>query len=736
MIEVELRWWTGSDATRVRFPFPDDDYYLKVVRPWTKTVHSRNRWFEDRDAIRRREAKALSDLAAWGVSAEKLREMSEAQHIEVGLEYVSDEQGYAARTLPWEFILNAATWRARERDDRSVVVTRHLITDRPSNDESNQNPTNKILFVQSSPGKLSGVYSFTSEHGQMKSVAEGLDGSPSFDFHYIVDPTLNTLSDSINSISPAIIHFTGIDNKEGYTRLNNGSDATSVMDGFYLARGDGTAQQVHYRDFAKSIDPVSDTPPKLVTFNCFYSAARIAPTFLARGASCAVGIQDTIDDHLAEAFYVDFIKAYIGKPGQIFDSFRDCLEGIRRLGGRMFGTGVVLWTNKSLLPQTSDAEIQDSFSSWQQQVDEIEIESEEAARRSIDVTVKVHRDLNYAMLHNGRSLFERFRLSTNSYGRVRDIYVNVELRVGREVFPFHASYDVTLSKEISHFIRVPLTWETARAVSETVRTTLFVEVKQGEKVIYQQTHSVNLHPLNQWRDNRRDGNWLPSFVLPRDPAIENIIEASRRNLMVLSGDYFACFDGYQRGDPEQVDLQVEAIWSTLAFMHDIQYVEPPPAYSEHAQRLRTPSEVLGAKLGTCIDLSLLVAACIEYIGIHPVIFLTKGHASVGYWRDWRAHRDFMIDDTMTEEFAPQPEIAAPFEFRSHAYHQQVSQFIEIGALGALEATLITEHAGFDEALKEGLESIKYQYEFDAMFDIDKARFAEITPLPLHGEYYG
>ena len=79
------------------------------------------------------------------------------------------------------------------------------------------------------------------------------------------------------------------------------------------------------------------------------------------------------------------------------------------------------------------------------------------------------------------------------------------------------------------------------------------------------------------------------------------------------------------------------MWTALVNEYRLQYINPPPAYSTKTQRLRTPSEIVGSNSGTCIDLALLLASCLEYIGIYPVLVLLTGHAFVGYWRSDTVH---------------------------------------------------------------------------------------------------
>ena len=87
----------------------------------------------------------------------------------------------------------------------------------------------------------------------------------------------------------------------------------------------------------------------------------------------------------------------------------------------------------------------------------------------------------------------------------------------------------------------------------------------------------------------------------------------------------------------------QAIWTALVNEFRLQYINPPPAYSDRTQRLRTPGDILGSNSGTCIDLALLLASCLEYIDIYPVIVLLEGHAFAGYWRSDAAHEAFAHD---------------------------------------------------------------------------------------------
>src|SRR4029077_20612141 len=81
-----------------------------------------------------------------------------------------------------------------------------------------------------------------------------------------------------------------------------------------------------------------------------------------------------------------------------------------------------------------------------------------------------------------------------------------------------------------------------------------------------------------------------------------------------------------------VDDQVRSIWWGLLQEHQLSYINPPPSFTQMSQRLRTPSDIIAGKRGTCIDLTLLLSALLEYVDIYPVVFLLDGHAFPGYLR--------------------------------------------------------------------------------------------------------
>jgi hypothetical protein len=363
----------------------------------------------------------------------------------------------------------------------------------------------------------------------------------------------------------------------------------------------------------------------------------------------------------------------------------------------------------------------------------------------VTLAVRPIDELNYSLLHNRRPLFHDFKLVKRKPGRMNDLDITIDLNAGSQSFPYRKNCDITGNElDLKSEIHVSLTADLARSVREGVSTSLFVEIKWAGHLLYRDTHRVRLLPADQWRDDDQDRVWLPCFVLPRDPAVGSLVEKAHRYVRVLRDDPTAGFDGYQsvdsdREDPtEEVDLQVQALWSALLHEWQLGYINPPPTYSKglDSQRLRTPTSILKDRAGTCIDLTLLFAACLELVDIYPVVFLLQGHAFPGYWRTGDAHEEFLkvqearvalpVDPRRTSVAGTQAERWVSGRI---AYDEIVRQ-VDRGSLVPLESVKMTENCGFWEAVEAGKENLKPRSEFQAMIDVLSARFDRVTPLPI------
>ncbi|MEL6107416.1 MAG: hypothetical protein AAFU85_15355 [Planctomycetota bacterium] len=742
---------------------------------WNYVIRQRNRWAFDPDARSRQVERLQRDLALIGVNGEHLRQLSGI--VEVAVPDSEERDIWEARILPWEYVLAAAS--NPFRGDAPILVVRHLMVERAAVTIKPRT----YAIVETAPGELGRHVDFAAERSLVE--ASLLRLSPTGDV--IKDPTERVLTETLARTSPDVIHVTGVDNRSGRQLLEQ--DLTGLRDGLYLANSSGEATDVRAEKIAAAL-AAGQHPPMFVGFNCWDSGGRLAPMTIQSGAETAVAFQHTIDDAAAENFFLHLYRFCEQTNWDILGSFWMAWKAIGRYRNRIRGSSIILWSAASLIEETAHgleaAEAPDAArANWVPGVSTRVADPKlDSVAQLIRVKVKPKPQLNYSSIHNNQSLFDELILwfdtgshsdtesreedssrgqSNSPIGRVNDIDVTVELSVGTEVFPFRTR--LSLGHDEVRFdlgntdpsirpghasnpvggVRLPLSPETFRLLSERVQASLLVTVAWHDQLVYRHSHPVWLAPMDQWTLNDREIGWLPSFVQPRDPVVLEVIENAQNYLECLADHRDVSFNGYQSYDAtfrdqrrwDGVDLQVRSIWSALLQQHGLHYINPPPSYAEFTQRIRTPTETVRSGFGTCVDLAVLLASCLEWVEIHPVLFLIRGHVFPGYWRDIEAHGQFL--DVLTDELGDSAMEDEAADWRASQRwvsgpktYSEIRGFIQRGELIPLESIRLTSSKGFHTAIEDA----KLFFEkprnraFLAMIDIVSARRGNgVTPLP-------
>ncbi|KAA5544550.1 hypothetical protein FYK55_09520 [Roseiconus nitratireducens] len=761
---------------------------------WNYIVRQRHRWALDPAASLRQTQRLRHDLRSLGVNAGALKKLWGI--VEVAIPNPDGEQCWEARILPWEYVLAAAS--APERTDRPILVVRHLVTGR----RPRRRRPKTYALIETAPGALRRDFDFAGERTFITAGLTSLRRTPD---QVIEDPTEPQLRNVLRSESPDVIHLTGVDNR--LARQILGRDHSGVRDGLCFSGRSGEVVEARAEQVAKTLC-AGERAPLLVGFNCWDSGARMAPMTVHQGAAAAIGFQHTFDDAVAELFFANFYPTWIATGCNDLCAFWQAWQAIAGYRPRLRGSSIILWSAQSLVSGSTFDQFETWRQSQQRSFAAGGSNAEAArglaqrpadpARDRIDdlvqVSVRPVSRLNYSLLHNGRSLFEDFTLrflppSANGQqpasaaptsgttsgprenqpapddgiDRVDGLEVLVQLHVGAEAFPYRTRlslghrerrYDLastdrrfapSLPGNPTGGIRLPLTSHLIRSVSERIQTSLYVEVRWHDQILYRHTHSVWLAPVDQWTLGEEDIWWLPSFVRPRDPAVGRTLRSAQGFLRCLADSVNAGFDGYQSfndlapdGDAWQgVDRQVRAIWSALVLESPLNYINPPPSYAEFTQRLRSPSETVASACGTCVDLAILLASCLEWIEVYPVLILMDNHALVGYWRDLAAYDRFL--DVRADSPGPDSESQESRDDQAgrrwvcgRRTYSEIKGFVDRGELVPLETVLLTRGEGFARAVEEGRIHFEKRrnHAFHSMVDIASARQGDgITPLP-------
>ncbi|MCP4007541.1 MAG: transglutaminase domain-containing protein [bacterium] len=655
--------------------------------------------------------------------------------LEVRIPYRDESEGWAARIAPWEFMLNSVNRRRGGTGDFSVI--RHL--ERPRARKTVPSSISRVLYLECAPAELREHFSFNDERRRLHM------RFPKAEVEELFSPTRDVLRRTVSTFKPHVIHVAGVDTHQARSLLEERWELPAdwgLLDGTVLTDDEGWIDPVAAQDFAKLLN-AGTRKPILVFCNFYHSASRIAALCVAGGAQYAIGYQDTVDDEIAETLFSEFYDAWRGADWCMLPAFVAAVGILRRSPQKLTGTGIVLWSAHSLLDAQSGGLAESKRKRAIRRQKPIGVKEAE-----LEIEVIPNESVNYSMLHNAsHGLFSKFAFHKFGDGALLDVNVNVEFHVGADSFPFRKTLSLvdpytTIEEEIA----VPLISDLMRSVQEPLKTSLYAEVMCQEEVLYRQTSRMTLLPVDEWRDDEENRRWLPSFVLPRDPAVEKIITTAQSHLMTLTDDRTRGFDGYQSvavDDPESLDdldFQVQAIWAALVHHYRVQYINPPPSYTASGQRLRTPTQVLRGGRGTCIDLAILLAACMEYVDIYPVVFLLEGHAFVGYWRSEEYYLEFTSpeeveggerDATREGTWGSEADWIVP-----RREYAEILRQIHSGRLYPIESVGLTDHGSFWRAVDEGVENLRDPAEFHSLVDIKRARAYQLTPLPIKEDSYG
>ncbi len=711
--------------------------FQTAAMQWSYVARNRERWRTDGVDPAQAPNGPLVDL----LSSQDLDRIAKAEIVEVGLPRFDDEQlGWEYRVFPWEYALSGIT---RTRRSQPLTIIRHL--------HSEPKPLGavvdleRVATVECAPGRLGQAYDTRLECELMlQAMGHHADKAN----QSLRDPTLEELGRWLNAKKPSLLHLAGVDTHQAIALLGleRQYPARERRDGFAMrSQEPGEPMAPVGADALAQMACSANPKPDLVMCNFYNSASRVAARMVAHGAQAAIGYHDVIDDSLALLFCTT-LYGQLSEGQGLLEAFKRSLASLRQQD-MLRGAGVVLWTASSLLQAQAKTTKTPSRVAQAKQADDV------PARERITVRAKPLPLFNYSLLHNSQSPFDSLVIErTRVEGLIREIEVKVELNAGEASFPYLATFDLAEDRQslvLTDRVVLPLTSALIRTQSERIQSSLRLTVKCDGILVTQETHRVGLAPVDEWQDGEQaEWRWLPSFVLPRDPAVARIVESAYAILCALADDTAAGFDGYQSVDEAAaddegrygcVDRQVQALWYAILNQHGLTYINPPPSYGVSTQRLRTPSQLLNERRGTCIDLALLLAACLEYVGMSPVLFLLSGHAFAGYWRSERVYEDFRSMPNGQNSNAregsdgsgPSSTLNNPKGVIGKDQQREIQRHIHLGHLVPLEATWLTSRGSFQAAAEEGRHNVR-SADYQAMIDVRLSRDMGITPLPLLG----
>lgn len=242
-------------------------------------------------------------------------------------------------------------------------------------------------------------------------------------------------------------------------------------------------------------------------------------------------------------------------------------------------------------------------------------------------------------------------------------------------------------------------------LSEAQTCTLTLRLLSGSTLVVEESREIRVLARNEWPGGQSAPETLAAFVTPNDPALASLLDRSAE--ILAANGHNNSLEGYQANDPRRVWLQAAAIWSALAERRLI-YVSPPGSFERTGQKIRRVADVLQNRQASCLDLSLLLTAACEAIGLNATIILQDGHCLAAIW---------LVDRSLPVLLEREPA-----EIRKAAAARE---------LLLLETTLLAGTAATLQQAREAAESALAHAHDDRFYcavDLRRARQAQIRPL--------
>lgn len=314
--------------------------------------------------------------------------------------------------------------------------------------------------------------------------------------------------------------------------------------------------------------------------------------------------------------------------------------------------------------------------------------------------------INYSMQTNGIKCLRQFVLHNTSSEDWQQVFI----KIGGPLIAESGAYIEELpsgAKVSLPELKIEVIGNTLADLSEGLRSHYTIEYSLRGEIVERREHEIELMAFDQWTGSSFHPELLATFVTPNHPVISSILVEVSRILEQQTG--LGQIIGYQADSLQAVWQQVEALYQALRKMGLI-YAVAPASFAPIGQRIRPVDQVLSEKLANCMDLSLLMASCLEAMGLNPIFVLQKGHIFPGVYMFDKYYENTTCDD---------------LSYLQKGLQNGVHDLI------VFEATSLTspDTPSFDNAadIAEGL--LKEADNFEYAIDIHACRLNGIRPMP-------
>lgn len=244
-------------------------------------------------------------------------------------------------------------------------------------------------------------------------------------------------------------------------------------------------------------------------------------------------------------------------------------------------------------------------------------------------------------------------------------------------------------------------------LTERLSSNLVLDIYSESELIFHQLYPIDILAYDQWGGINIFPEMLAAFITPNHTAPLPIIKRAASILEQWTGN--PSLDEYQSRTPDRVRKQMAAVYTAITEQNII-YSTVPASFEEYGQRVRLADTVMAQKLGTCLDMALFYATCLESIGLHPLLIINQGHAFAGAWLVPETFPDPTIDD-------------------ASLLTKRTAEGIYDIALVETTCMNMGQNTDFDHAVQTANGKLINSTQFILAVDVKRARYSGIRPIP-------
>ncbi len=314
--------------------------------------------------------------------------------------------------------------------------------------------------------------------------------------------------------------------------------------------------------------------------------------------------------------------------------------------------------------------------------------------------------MNFALMQSGIRVLREIRVQNKTARSLTSLKVAVS---ASPAFFMPAVFRIDCiaprsTYEISQ-IELNLVSNMLLGLSENTEAKIKLTLTMGDEELASEEKTVLLLAYDRWSGTEIFPETTAALVTPAHPYVAELTKAALSVMRHWSKS--AVLDGYAAKDPNEVRRQFAAVFTALQCERFTE-TELSGALSEADQPVGQLEQLKTQKKANCFELSLLLAAAAEAIGLHPILIFEKRHCMVGIW---------LIDNYFAESI-----------------QDDASQLTKRTAEGVSElcvadvAGLTSESMTFEDATSSALTRLSDPSQFCFALDVRRARASGIEPM--------